>query len=266
MEKLHLIKRILIILTICSSTYSHSQNGFFVYKAEGNPTLKIHDSIKPISKGIKIRSNSIVTINSQDVILLINKIGELFKISSKGKYTFLDLKNLKPIKEKTSFTEKYFTYVWNEFTKNAQNKSKGGVIYRTDHLTLMLQPADSLKIYFPEIRFSWSQQSDENKGFYFILKDTKTSKITKIGTDTTSLTLFVDNNILSRGNTYQWTVSSEKYPNFEEIKFYSFELLNSQQFKNMQSEIGSITIDLKKLGFTDTEIKMMLCEDYKVCF
>ncbi|AOW20330.1 hypothetical protein [Urechidicola croceus] len=266
MEKFFSIKLIFTVVVILSSMYSYSQKSFFVYNVEGSPIFKVNDSIKPINKGTKIDTKSSLTISKTDTILIINGLGELFKISKEGNYLFKDLEKLKSEKNNSSFTKKYFNYIWNQFTNNTKNNTQTGVVYRTDNLTLMLKPLDSIKIHFPEIKFVWNMNPLENKELYFILLENETNHVTKIGTTNNTITLFIDNHILHRGKTYKWTVSETKYPDLESIEFYNFELLDNDTFKSMQLEIGEITSDLEKLGFQTEMIKRMICEDYKVCF
>jgi hypothetical protein len=265
MEKLLSIKKITFFLIIFSILFTNAQNNFFVYKVNGSPELKVNDTLRAINKGTMIEKMSSLKLSENDELHLIDEIGDLFKVSEVGNYLFNDLQKLSPIKDKSSFTKKYFAYVWKQFTNNTGKNIKTGVVYRIDNITLMLQPADSIKIYFPEVKFSWNKEKDD-KPLYFILKDKSSNQVTKIGTNNTSITLFIDNLLLKRGNFYEWTVTETKYPNFEEITFYSFELLDSKMFKALQEELSELTKDLKKLGFNDTEIKTMLCEDYKVCY
>lgn len=265
MEKLLSIKKVCLFIIVFSVLSINAQNNFFVYKIEGSPILKVNDTIKSINKGTKITKKSSIKLNVNDELHLINELGELFKITEIKNYLFSDIQDLTPVKDESSFTKKYFTYVWKQFTNNTGKNIKTGVVYRTDNITLMLQPADSIKIYFPEVKFSWNKEKD-GKPLYFMLKDKFSNQLTKIGTNDTSITLFIDNLLLKRGNSYEWTVTETKYPNFEKITFYSFELLDSKKFKALQEELSELTKDLKKLGYNDTEIKTMLCEDYKVCF
>lgn len=266
MEQLYKIKRISFLFIFLGYISTYAQNDFFVYKTEGAPKMMLNDTLRNLTKGTRINNKCSINIKSDDKLLFINEFGQLFKLANAGTYFFKDLKNLNAIKDKSSFTKKYFTYVWKQFTNNTGNKVKTGVVYRTDNIVLMQQPADSIKIYFPEIQFSWNRDEEKDETLYFILKEKSKNHITKIGTNNTSLTLFIDNQLLKRGKEYQWAVSKTKYPNFEKVKFYSFELLDSKQFKAIQEELSELTKDLEKLGFNSSEIKKMICEDYKVCY
>lgn len=266
MEQLHQIKKFLFVYIIFGYFSLNAQNNFYAYKVEGNPRMILNDTLKKISKGSKIPENAVIQLNNSDHLLFINDSGELFKLNIAGRFLYDDLKNILPVKDKSSFTKKYFSYVWKQFTNNNSTKIKTGVVYRIDNIVLMQQPADSIKIYFPEIQFSWNRDKEKDETLYFILKEKKSNHITKIGTKSTTVTLFIDNRLLKRGKEYEWTVSKTKYPNFEKTKFYHFELLDSKKFKAIQEELSELTKDLEKLGFSQTEIKKMICEDYKVCY
>ena len=266
MEKLYSVKTSLFFFIFLLSSICIAQENFIVFKVDGTPILKHNDTLRSISKGSLLNNNSRVTLKNSDSFLMIDKAGSLYNVDKTGDYAYADLQKIPADVDDTSFTKKYFTYVWKQFTNNTNTRSKGGVVYRVDNNSLMFQPTDSVKIYFPEVRFVWKKGKEKDKTYYFILKDLKTNSITKIGTTDNNVTLFVDNNILKRDNSYEWTVSETKYPNLDKVPFYNFELINTEEFKKLQAEINNITTDLQKLGFTPEEIKVMLCEDYRICY
>jgi len=257
--------KVFALLFIFGATV-YSQNNFIVFKVEGAPRLLQNDTIRTVTKGSIIDFTSKLTLHRDDSVLIINEEGNLIKVDDERTYTYNDLYYIAPEKDDSNFTKKYFAYVWNQFTNNRKIRTKGGVVYRVDNNSLMIEPSDSVKIYFPEIKFVWKKDDAVDKTYYFILKNLKTNHITKIGTRNDELRLFVDNVILKRGTNYEWAVSETKYPDLYEVTFYNFELLDNEQFKSLSFEISSITTGLQKLGFASEEIKKMLCEDYKICY
>ena len=247
--------------------YAISQETFFAYKVKGEPYVEANDSIKSITKGSNLGPFVSVTLNKNDILHFINDSGNIYVLNNPGKYSYSDLQMTPAIKDNSSFSKKMFSYMWKEFTNNtASRNDKKGVVYRGDDIILMQYPADSVKIYYDEIKFEWDQIKDKTKDYYFILKDCETDRITKIGTRSTSISLFVDDSILREGGCYKWTITETKFPNYKNTVFYSFKILKQTEFEALDIEIESISKFLLELGFTNEEIKIVLCQDYKLCY
>lgn len=263
MGKLFSLKTALLffIFLFCALQVS-AQDNLMVFKVEGTPVLKIDKTTKSLSKGSPIASNSTVSIKTNDKLLLINDAGYCFEIKNTGDYSYADIKKIPASGDNSSFTKKYLSYVWNQFAKNTSNPSKTGVVYRNDNL-ILLQPSDSVKIYFPEIKFVWNLDSEEK---YFFLKEMETGHMVKFGVMGKNLTLFVDDQLLKKGKIYQWAVSETKFPDMEALTFYNFSLLSNEEFKSLEPDIELFKKDLQALGFNASEIKIMLCNDYKICY
>ena len=60
--------------------------------------------------------------------------------------------------------------------------------------------------------------------------------------------MFIDNIILKNGNSYKWAVTIEPYPDFNDITFNSFELLNRETYVALENEMKALTIALKIVG------------------
>lgn len=260
MEKLFIIKKVFFVLLFISSTV-YSQN-LYIFETYGQPKIVV-DKVKSYAKkGDEITKLSSVMLTEKDSIKLVNKLGEIFKIDVKGVYNYKEIKNVKPITNNTSFTKKYFAYVFKRLTNKQTKQNKAGVVYRADLSSLILNPNDSTKIYLPEIKFEWINR--DNDLFFFLLKEENSEHITKIGTRANQLLLFVDNAILKRGKKYKWTITKRKFPDFEKLTFYNFELLNAKSYKALQEKIAKLTIGLQKLGFNNKEIKKMIQKEYYV--
>lgn len=263
MGKLYALKAAgLFILLFFYVHGGSAQDNLMVFKVEGRPVLKVDNTTKSLSKGSPIVTNSIVSVKANDHLLLINDAGNCFEIKKSGDYSYAQIKRIPAAADNSSFTQKYLSYVWNQFAKNTTTTSKTGVVYRNDNL-ILLQPSDSVKIYFPEIKFAWKLDSEEN---YFFLKEMETDKLVKFGVMGKNLTLFVDDHLLKKGNMYQWAVSETKFPDMDALTFYNFSLLSNEEFKSLEPDIELFKKDLQALGFNASEIKIMLCNDYKICY
>ena len=263
MEKLYSIKYIsLITLVLCCLSIGNAQENLMVFKVNGSPVLKVNGSLKSLSKGSQVPSNAIVSLKANDDLLLINEKGKCYKINEAREYKFSEVLKNPVAQENSSFTNKYFTYVWDQFAKNKKSKVKTGVVYRNDNI-ILLQPSDSVKIYNPEINFVWNIDVEDS---FFLLRDVETDHISKFGLTGNYLTLFVDNDFLEKGKAYQWAISDTKFPNLEEIEFFNFTLLTNDEFKLLKPDIDLFKKELSSLGLTSDEIGTLLCADYKICY
>lgn len=263
MEKLYLVlKKACVFYFLLCSLHAFTQTNLVVYKIHGTPKLKTNNTIQNISKGALINPESKVILATKDTLLLIDKNGNTFKINTKGEYSTKDINKNPVATSSTSFTKKYFSYVWNKFIKNEEQKTKIGVVFRNDNVVL-LQPSDSVKLYTSEIKFVWNTDYKES---FFHLKNVKDNHITKFGVNGSFVTLFVDNTILNRGEMYQWAISEKKFPNLDDLVFYNFSLLTLDAFNTLKPEFDSFKKDMLSLGFSNKEIKEMLCNDYKICY
>lgn len=269
MENLFKITRRIFVFLIFFFVVQNgiSQQNFFVYKINGAPYISVKDSVKSISKGSVIGKNSLVVMHENDKLLFINDKGEIFELGKKGKFLYRDLKKIPAIEDNTSFARKYLNYVWKEMTNNmATRNDKSGVVYRGDEIVLMRYPADSIKIYYSEIKFKWDSIKDKTKEYYFVLKDVDTDKTIMIGTHDTSITLFVDDVILKQGSNYKWAIVETKYYNDSKTVFYNFKILDKTEFEVFEGEIKEISKFFAKLGLTKKEIRKNICQDYKICY
>ena len=244
-----------------------SQQDFFVYKLNGEPYFKVNDSVKSITKGSSISRNTLVVMNKNDKLSFINDKGDIFELSKIGKYSYNDLQKIPAIKDNTTLTRKFGTYLLKELTNNITTRNdKSGVVYRGDDIVLMRYPTDSIKIYYSEIKFEWDSIKDKTKEYFFILKDLDTDKTIKIGTLATSISLFVDGSILKEAGNYKWAITETKYPNYNKTIFYHFKVLNKSEFEALEKEINEISIFLKDLGLSKNEIRTTICQGYKICY
>jgi hypothetical protein len=267
MENIHKIKILAFSFIIGCIFSTQGQNDFFVHFYKGVPFVEQHDSIKPISRGSIIEKDAKLIINKKDVVHLIDDKGEVYKISKTGKYKRKELKKLDPEKNSSSFSKSFFTSLWIQFTNAAASKkNKSAVVYRGDDIFLMQNPIDSAKVYTSEIRFEWKSVPKKTKDYYLIIKDVETGAISKFGTPTNELTLFVDDINLKQSKSYQWAITETKYAHENELSFFNFSILNKSEFKAIEPDIKELTKYFKLLGLSKKEIKATISEDYKIYY
>lgn len=239
-----------------------AQNRYYVFKKAGSPFFKTGSEVE---RGASFQDGDTLQLGNEDYVMLVNQKGELFEIKVANKYTFNEVLNYRLKMEYTSFTKKYFTYVWSQFTNKRKSKQEAGVVYREDRNVQGIMPMDSALVYKPNVWFRWKNKTN-NELVYFFLKDLEKNHITKIGTPSDSLLLHIDNYLLSPGKNYQWSVASSSFPNLNDLKFYSLKVLIDDEYAKIEQEIAILIKTFKLLGFSEKEIQKVICIDYKFCY
>lgn len=249
------------IISMLISNCAFAQNTFYIFKKSGQPYFKID---LPVQRGSVFNNSDTLTLSKIDTVLLINNLGELFELNEPRTYVYNTLHKYRKRSNNNSLTSKYFSFVWKQFTNRQKSRQRPGVVYREERDIKLNQPMDSIKWYVPEILFSW-QNRTETITTYFHLQNIETKHITKIGTSSDSLILFRDNTILESGNKYQWAVTTEPFPDFNTIRFNNFELLTQEAYLKLKSKMKALKQALGLLGFSEEDIKEVICLDYKFC-
>ncbi len=267
MENLFKIKTLLIIiLAIASIQGMQSQNDLFVFRFSGQPFIKVNDSIRPLTKGTALSQSTSLIMNRDDILQFIDEQGNLFQLVSTGKFSQKELLKIPAMKNNSSITQKSFSWLWKEFTNNmALRNNKSGVVYRGDYLNL-IGPLNNVDVYSSEITFEWEAKENKKNAYYFLLRDTETNIVTKIGTVTNSVTLFIDNSLIKYGKSYEWAVVETKFPSLKKLEFNRFNVRTQKDFEELETEIASISRLLNDIGLDDQEIKDIMCVDFKKCF
>jgi hypothetical protein len=251
----------LCLIAILFANLAIGQNSFYVYKKSGNPFF---NASLPVQRGAMFGETDILKLHALDTVFLVNKLGELFELKQPQVYTYESLKDYRKEANNDSFTKKYFSYVWKQFTNQHEIRQMPGVVYRENKKIKLLTPMDSIRWWVPEIKFSWKNDTD-NTLVYFHLQDIDTDHITKLGVETNHLILYRDNVILKSGKIYKWAVTTLPFPNFDEVGFNTFELLDREGYEALKKEVHAIKQALKLLGFSEDDIKTAICMDYKFC-
>lgn len=270
MENLFKVKKAYVLLVFLFLTFQFcfaKKNKLFVYKYEGSPKIEVNDSIIIVKKGTLLDENTKLIMQREDVIYMVNDKGDVFELFQTGTFTHKELLAIKPMTTNSSFAKTYFSFVWKEFTNtDVLRRDKSGVVYRGDDIILMRNPADDIRIYNNEIRFEWDRIPNKEKDYYFVIRNKETKTITTIGTPANTLSIMIDGTILQQGQSYEWSITETRFPNMSKIPFYSFQILSNEEFKDVKNNISLISTDLKNMGFTNSEIQIAICEDFKLCY
>ncbi len=255
-------KSFAIILFCCFVSVLNAQDSLCVFKVKGTAYCKQSNVLKPLSKGTFIPKSSNLILAESAEITAIDSKGEAFKIDKAGEYKFSKILQHKAIKNAQGLTTKYLKLIWDELTKKGSGKTIIGGVYRGD--ILMEFPIDSTKTASSKLSFSWKKQNEDANYFIFI-RNIETDEVYKFSTNGTTLTLYKDNPIFYEGDDYEWSVSTEEFPNLKNIPFYSFTLIERSEYKALKQEFIEVITDLKALGLTDSEIEESLCKTYGIC-
>ncbi|MDO1513064.1 hypothetical protein Q2T41_10390 [Maribacter confluentis] len=243
------------------SNWALAQNSYYVYKKSGRPYFT---QSMPVKRGLVFKDLDTLTLQKLDTVYLINQLGELYELNKANIYTHNTLQHYKKHEKESSFTIKYFSYVWRQFMNQQENRQRPGVVYREERNIQLISPMDSIKWSVPKIEFTWKNRTD-SLTTYFHLQEIETAHITKIGVNANSLMLFRDNLILNPGKSYKWAVTTTAFPDYKNVRFHNFELLTKADYRALEEEMKALTIALQLLGFSEKDIKEAICVDYKFC-
>lgn len=260
MEKLFIS---LISCLLFLSSFSVKAQEYAVFKCNGYSTNTVNKTEKIIRKG-NIINKGVISVIEKDTILLLDTNGVFYQLDTDKNYDVSEVSKYQKQKSEEEFSKKYFSYVWKQMRNKDLTSNHTGNVYRDDKINVMISPTDSISIYKNEVVFTW-EENKEKEFSYFFLKNINDNTMTTIKVKGNNLSLFSDNKLLVKGKFYSWAIAYEKYPAFDRVKFNSFEYLTQEQYTNSLMKFNSIDEDLKKLGYTNTEIKQFICEYFNLC-
>jgi len=258
MEKLFI--RIGVLFFFCQ--FSLAQDTLYVYKTKGTSLLEINKKQSTLKKGHSIDNKSIVKVLPNSEFTSIDSNGNVYMVNTNGTYNFNHLLNLKTKKKTSSFTSKYFKHIWEELKHTDTNKTLIAGVFRGE--ILMQFPRDGSKIASSKINFKW-EVNDETSFYYLFIKEILTDEIVKIETNGSQIALYDDNSIFNDSDTFEWAVTTDAFPNLDNIPFFKFQLIDRNTYEELKVSYSKFIIDLKTLGHSKKEIESILCETYGLC-
>ena len=255
MEKLF----IKIILVLLVSQIISAQDSLYVYRVNGS-VYKNNDT-KTLRKGNLIYKKDILILSENSQLIAIDNIGSIFEINKKGKYTYSRLlKNIKET-ETSGLTTKYFKFIWSELAHEKEKKTTIAGVFRGP--VLMKYPPDKAFVSFEILHFKW--QDDKQPMHYIFIHNIKEDITTKFETKAQDYFLYPDNDIFKNSKEYEWTVTTDGFPNLKNIPFYHFTILKSLEYLEMIKNYQPLIDQLKTLGLSNEEIEQTICDSYGVC-
>ena len=251
----------LIVFLLLAAQPLLAQEPLCVFKTDKG-IMHLANPPKELFKGSLIKSKDVVSLPNGAVLSFIDNDGVLYKLSKPGKYSYTQLKTYKVKKDQSSLTEKYLKYLWEEMTQTSGSGTVIGGVFRGENL--MLSPRDSAMVVDSKVRFTWKTDS-LNNAYYFFLRNKQTQESLKLSTNGSELTLFKENPIFSEGNSFEWYIDTEAFPNLDNKTFNAFTTIDRTAYETKKETYSEFIKDLLDSGLTDAEINQILCETYGLC-
>lgn len=251
----------LIVFHLLSVQAFFAQEQLCVLKTDKG-ILYLGNPPRELSKGSLINNKDVVSLPNGAMISFIDNDGVLYKLDKPGKYSYTQLKTYKVKKDQSSLTEKYLKYLWEEMTHTAGSGTVVGGVFRGENL--MVLPSDSAFVVDSKVRFTWKTNSINNV-HYFFLRNRQTQELLKLSTNGSELTLFKENPIFSEGNSFEWYIDTEAFPNLDNKTFNTFTTIDRTAYETKKETYSEFIEDMLDSGLTDVEINQILCETYGLC-
>ena len=128
----------------------------------------------------------------------------------------------------------------------------------------MSYPPDKAIIGSSRISFAWNVD-DYSSTYYLFILNLITDEMAKMEINGSQIALFDENPIFEEGDTYKWAISTDAFPNLDNIPFYSFTLIDRNQYAELSKKYSDFIVDLKNLDMSNSEIEEALCKTYGLC-
>jgi len=235
-----------------------AQEHLCVFTITGNAKIER----KALLKGDFITNRDKVILLANSKLMAIDTNGETYQISKKGKYTYKTILAGKKAKSKNNVTVNYLKFLWKEFSEKEKKETAIAGVFRGN--VLMETPFDKAIVKEDKIVFKW--KSEENTtSYYFFLRNSKTQELIKIETNGTALSFYNDFPLFQEGSELEWSVTTEAFPNVNNMPFYTFTKLNYEEYEKLKNSYQGLAIDLRTYGYNEEEIQHILCSQYKWC-
>ena len=251
----------LVFFLLCTQL-GFSQDTLCVYKAKGMSLLEIGTKQSTLKKGALIGDKDVVKVLPNAEITALDNFGNSYLINVEGTYGLKHLLNFKVKQNTSNFTASYFKHVWQEIKSKENKKALIAGVFRGE--TLMAFPKDKTKLASSKITLKWDLEQDINL-YYVFIKNVITEEILKIETNGSHLALYDDNPIFFYNDTFEWTVTTDAFPNLNNIPFVSFKLIDRNIYEELKKEFTDFIQDLETLGHSEKEIESILCKSYGLC-
>ena len=250
------------LICFCFIQTISAQDSLCVFGTKGTVFKQLYSKKIPLGKGdiISIKDKLTVLPNSQ--LTALGKVGDLYVISKQGTYSFKNILQFKQEKAAKNVTSLYLKYLWNELTHKNEKKALVGGVFRG--AVLMKSPKDSTIIANSKVTLEWRSNGIDSL-YYVFIKNKKTNSVFKFETNGSHLVFEKENPIFEGSTEFEWFVTTEAFPNINNIPFYTFTKLNYEDYEKLKNSYQDLVTDLRAFGYNEDEIKNILCSQYKLC-
>ena len=251
----------LILFFLCAAL-GNAQDSLCVFKSSSSVLVELEGIKRPLKKGDFLTGKGKVHLMSPSEVTFINSEGDAFGVTNVGIYTYKAILNHRAIEEQKSLTSKYFKLIWDELLKRKSGETIIGGVFRGD--VLMEFPIDNTKTASSKLSFIWKPDPDAIQ-YYVFIRPKDSDEVYKFATNGNTFQVYKDNPIFANVKEFEWSVSTSEFPNLKNIPFYSFTILDRNEYEVLKSGYKDLITDLKTLGLSTSEIEEVLCETYGVC-
>jgi hypothetical protein len=248
-----------IVLVLFFIQISYAQERLCVYKVSGIVTL--NKKTKSLSKGSIIHKKDMVKLSAKSKLIAIDDEGSLFELDKLGIYIFSDILKNKKATDKSGLTTKYFKFVWSELTHEKEAKNSIAGVFRGN--VLMNYPPENASISGQKIIMKWD--GDSQTAYYLFVRNVTDDSLIKLETNGNQIALYFDSAIFTNGNAFEWSVSTEEFPNLKNIPFYRFTTISYSEYSDEIKKHQPLIEELQELGLTEYEINYEICKNSGLC-
>lgn len=240
-----------------------AQDSLYVFQVKGEVILVTGKADRMAKKGSLLTASSSLRLGNGASLTAIDQRGVTYEAVGPATVGFQQLLARKGKPRGSNMTAQYLTYVWKEFVGGERNETLIGAAFRGE--MRMLAPTDSAKVVASKVTLKWKTDSLATS-YYLFVRNILTDEVAKFETDGSRLTLFKDNPLFEDGSTqFEWAVTTEAFPNLNNLPFYAFELIDRNTYKQLETEHQAFVDDLRLLGMDEREIADALCETFGIC-
>ncbi|SNR62948.1 hypothetical protein SAMN06265371_10793 [Lutibacter agarilyticus] len=251
-----------LIIVLCFFNSALAQDSLCVFEVYGTVLKTFSNSQKTLSKGGLIKSKESLQVLQKSQITAIDNKGNVYFINEEGSYSFNELLNFYQKKQNSGLTANYLKYIWLELLNKSAGQTMIAGVFRGE--VLMQFPKNKTKLASSKITLKWDLEIDEPY-YYVFVKNLTTGESVKFETNGSELSLYADNLIFNESNKFEWSVTTQAFPNVNNIPFFGFELIDREAYIENLQQYNAFINDLISLGISDKEIESILCQTYNLC-
>lgn len=236
---------IYLFLIFLQTSTSASDHLFKVFYIKGDALIEHDSKSNALAKDAMIYINDIITLKENTTMVLLDENNNSLVIEKPGTYSTDEIILLFENVNHDNFTQKYFSYVVEEFLHHHGEKTYTAAVSRGELIEL-LNPKDSCIVISDDIDFNWTNL--ENKDLWFFIYSSSGQRIHESQAKDTSLIISIKGSGLISGETYLWMVSLNRYPTEDDL-LNVFTIADDINKLKLESDIKNFETQLSNSGY-----------------